>query len=514
MISMLGVWVQTVAAAWMMTSLTDSKQMVALIQSSIHLPMMAFSFLSGVIADSFDRRNVMLFAQAFGMIAAGSLFISAYTEILTPWSLLALSFLVGAGMAMHSPSWQSSIVDIIGNRESLPAAVGLNSMGTNVVRSIGPALGGFLVAAVGTAAAFLFNALTYVFVIAALLIWKSPQRKTKLPREPIVIAVNNGLRYVLMSPNIQRLQLRGFVFGMAAVSANALLPIIVRTELQQTATFFGFLLGCFGFGAVGAALLNPRLRQKFESETIVRMACVATGLALLAIALVPHPAVLSVAQLAAGASWVMALNLFNVTIQLSTPRWVVGRALSLYNTCTFAGMGLGAYIWGTIAAASSSSMALICAAGVVSIGALIGLFLPLPKYGVDNLEPLNRFKEPLIELDITPRSGPIVITLDYEVDQAKVEEFLSIMSERRRMHLRDGAYNWALMRDIENPQHWTERFCVPTWLEYVRHNERRTIADGELGSALRKLINGKPVIRRQVERQTVTSPEALPDEFH
>ncbi|ASM74682.1 MULTISPECIES: MFS transporter [Roseobacteraceae] len=496
--------VQAVGAAWLMTSLSDSQNMVALVQGSVALPIMIFSLLAGVFADNFDRRRVMLIAQAFMFVVSVILTFMAFEGWLSPWLLLAFTFLIGCGTALHNPSWQATMGDIV-SREELPSAVSLNSMGFNLMRSVGPAAGGAIVALAGAAAAFAVNALSYVAILTALLRWKAPIRDTRLPREPMGSAFSAGLRYVAMSPNLLRVILRGFWFGLAAIALLALLPVVVRETLEATAFIYGVMLGCFGMGAVAGALTNASLRVQFTNETIARGAFIGFALSCVVLALSKQPIVSGAALMLAGACWVLALSMFNVTIQLSTPRWVVGRVIALYQTGTFGGMAAGSLIWGAMAEQAGSEYALLTASGLLVIGALIGLQMPLPEFSGLNLDPLNRFKEPSTRFDLSYRSGPVMVMVDYEIAQADVPEFLAAMSLRRRVRIRDGAQQWALLRDLHQPEHWSESYHVPTWGEYVRHNERRTNADAELSDRIRVLHRGSeaPAVHRMIEHQVV-----------
>ncbi|MFX0546662.1 MFS transporter [Roseovarius sp. S1116L3] len=508
--------VQAVGAAWMMTSLTDSQSMVALVQSSVTLPIMIFSLLAGVFADNFDRRKVMLIAQSFMLAVSVVLAILAYEGWLSPWLLLGFTFLIGCGTALHNPSWQASMGDIV-SREELSAAVSLNSMGFNLMRSIGPAAGGAIVAIAGAAAAFTVNALSYVGIITALWLWRPATPQRRLPRERMGSAFSAGLRYVAMSPNLMKVILRGFVFGLSAVATLALLPLIVKDLLSGGAFVYGVMLGCFGLGAVGGALMNARLRARFQNERITQAAFVAFAVSSITLALSRHYVFSGAALLLAGGSWVLALSLFNVTIQLSTPRWVVGRALSLYQTGVFGGMAGGSWAWGAIAEMSGPDTAMLVAAVLLLVGAVIGRMIPLPDSTELNLNPLNAFTEPSLRLNLKQRSGPIMIMIDYEIAQEDVTDFLAVMNARRRIRIRDGAQQWALLRDLENPDVWTETYHVPTWVEYVRHHERRTQADAESYQRLLKLHRGaeKPKVHRMIERQTVllyddTPPKEAP----
>ncbi|HSG56162.1 MAG TPA: MFS transporter, partial [Paracoccaceae bacterium] len=306
--------------------------------------------------------------------------------------------------------------------------------------------------------------------------------------------------------------LRGFLFGLSAIAVLALLPLIVRDLLQGGALAYGVMLGCFGFGAIGGAFSSGRLREKFNNEIIVRGAFVVFALGALSLGISRTLWVSGGILMLCGASWVLALSLFNVTVQLSTPRWVVGRALAMYQTATFGGMAAGSALWGSVAETQGSPVALTLSCGFLLAGALVGLRLPLPEFEKLNLDPLDRFHEPPLRLEVKPRSGPIMVMVDYEIAQHDVPAFLAAMALRRRIRIRDGARQWALLRDLENPDIWTETYHVPTWVEYVRHNQRRTQSDAEVSDTLRRLHKGAelPRVHRMIERQTVPLRDDTP----
>nr|WP_246828204.1 MFS transporter [Rhizobium redzepovicii] len=431
--------IQAVGAAWMMTTITASEDMVALVQTSTALPIMLFSLISGALADNYDRRRVMLTAQCLMLTVSALLTVTALLGWITPWLLLFFTFLIGCGTALNNPSWQASVGDMV-PRADLPGAVTLNSMGFNITRSVGPAIGGVIVAAAGAAAAFAVNTVSYLALIYALLRWRPSTPVSTLPREALGSAIFAGLRYVSMSPNLEKV-----LAVIAAFSPSAVLT--------------------------------------------------------------------SAGLLVSGACWVSALSLFNTIVQLSTPRWVVGRALSLYQTVTFGGIAGGSWLWGVAADRYGVADALLMSSVVMLLGIVIGLRFSMPAFASLNLDPLNRFTEPALSLDITPRSGPIVIQVDYEIGDDDLAEFMQLMGERRRIRIRDGARNWALMRDLENPGLWTETYHTPTWVEYIRHNQRRTQADAENTDRLRALHRGEgPLhVHRMIERQAIP-PDT--DVFH
>ncbi|MFU0505459.1 MFS transporter [Pseudaminobacter sp. NGMCC 1.201702] len=493
--------IQTVGAAWMMTSIATSSDMVALVQASTSLPIMLFSLASGAIADSFDRRRIMLAAQTFLLIVSALLTLFAYLGFITPWLLLTFTFLIGCGTALNNPSWQASVGDMV-PRADMPAAVALNSMGFNATRSVGPAIGGVIVAAAGAAAAFAVNTLSYVPLIFVLFRWKPKLPESTLPRETLGAAMTAGIRYVAMSPDIGKVLLRSFSFGLTASAILALLPLIARDLVHGGPLTYGVMLGAFGVGAVGGALSSSRIRRVLSGETMVRVAFLGFAFCAGIAALSSSAWLSSIGLLIGGACWVLALSHFNVTVQMSTPRWVVGRALSIYQTATFGGIALGSWLWGLTAETYGADVALIAAAVAMLGGAAIGLVISLPPHPELNLDPLNRWTEPHLSLDLKPRSGPISISIEYVIKEDDVPAFMEAMAERRRVRRRDGARNWTLVRDLGDPQLWTESYQTPTWLEYIRHNKRATHADAIVGERLRALHSGTepPRVRRMIER--------------
>lgn len=271
LVSNFGGLIQGVGAAWMMTTIATSSYQVALVQASTTLPIMLFALVAGAIADSFNRRKVMLVAQTFMLVVSALLTLFTWFGLITPWTLLAFTFLIDSGTALNSPSWQASVGDMV-PRSKVPAAVALNSMGFNLTRSVGPAIGGVIVAAAGAAAAFAANALSYIGLIIVLFRWKPEIPAQTLPRETLGAAMGAGLRYVAMSPNIGKVLVRGSAFGFSAGAVLALLPLVARDVVKGDALTYGIMLGAFGIGAVGGALISVRLRQLLSSETMVRMA--------------------------------------------------------------------------------------------------------------------------------------------------------------------------------------------------------------------------------------------------
>ncbi|WP_455475067.1 MFS transporter [Bartonella sp. B30(2025)] len=504
LISNLGGLIQNVGAGWLMALISSSHSMVGLVQSATVLPLVVFSLIAGALADNYNRRRIMLCAQIIMMVLSINLAILSYLELLTPWLLLFFTFLIGSGNAFHNPSWQATMGDIV-SRKNIAAAVSLNSVGFNLMRSIGPAIGGSIIAILGITAAFLFNAISYIFLIGVLFLWKPNYKRNPLPRERFLGAIGDGLRYVAMSPNLLSIMVRAFLFGVGAVSILALLPIIAHDTLGGNAVLYGTLLGCFGLGAIVAGVINAIVRYYFRSETIVVSSFIGFAFSCIFLA-ISHSLIIShVVLFPAGLCWVLALSLFNTSVQLSTPRWVVARALSLYQTASFGGMAIGSAIWGAVADGYSPTIALSVCALFLVFGALAGIKFKIQEIPQIDLDPLDHFREPELLLDLKAQSGPIMIMIDYQIHENDLEEFFEVMTRRRHIRLRDGARQWVLLRNLEQPDCWTEAYHMPTWVDYLRHNHRRTKADAEVNKHLHRLNyapNGIKV-HRMIERQTI-----------
>ena len=507
LVSNFGSLIQSVGASWLMTSLAASPQLIALVSAATTLPLMLLSLPAGAIADNLDRRRVMLGAQIFMLVVSALLAAFAWAGWLTPWSLLAFTFLIGCGSALNGPAWQASVGDMV-PRAALPGAVVLNSMGFNIARSVGPAVGGAIVAALGAAAAFLVNAVSYLGLIAVLARWRPVYPPQTLPPERMGTAMAAGVRYVWMSPGLKTVMLRAAVFGLAASAIPALMPLIARDLIGGGPLTYGLLLGAFGIGAIGGALSSTRLRGQFAPEQVVRVAMGAMTVGALVAATSRALPLTWAGLLLAGAGWVLALSTFNVSVQLSTPRWVVARAIAIYQVAAFGGMAIGSWLFGLVAEIDGVSTGLIAAALTQLVGLALGFAMPLPAIADQDLA-LREWIAPETELPVEPQSGPIIVTIEYRIRAADIPLFLAAMDERKRIRRRDGARHWTLLRDLMDPGLWVERYQVATWLDYVRHNQRRTHADAENSQAIHALHQGDPpIVHRRIERQTRANPEA------
>lgn len=507
LISSFGMMIQAVGASWLMVSLSGAETDVALVQSATTLPIALLALPAGALADSYDRRAVMLVSQVTMLAFSCLLALWALLGWLSPTLLLAFTFLIGCGMALNTPSWQASVGDMV-PRQALPSAVAFNSMQFNIARSLAPAIGGAVVASMGAAVAFVLNALSYTWLIVVLIRWKVRKRADPLPRERLGTAIGAGVRYIAMSPAMRTILARAIFFGGSAASMSALMPIVARDLLGGGALTYGLLLGAFGFGSVASALYSRRARSRFSTEVTVRLGVlmVAAGSGTMAIS---GSIVITLAGCAIGGfGWLLVLSTLNASMQLGSPRWVVGRAVASYQMVVFAGLAGGAWAFGALAQAEGVRFALGAAAALQLANLALGFIARLPQMGEENMDQTERWEVPETQVPVEPRSGPIVISISYRIAPSNIIAFLNAMNERRRIRIRDGARHWALLRDLGDEYVWKERYQVPNWADYIRHNQRRTHADSVNSQALMNLHEGSwpPPVTRMIERQTTAWP--------
>jgi len=418
--------------------------------------------------------------------------------------LLTLTFLLGCGVALYGPAWQSSVGEQV-PRTDLPSAVALNSLSFNIARTAGPAIGGIIVAKAGPPAAFLINAFSYVGLIVVLTLWRRPRPAPFLPPENMLMAMGAGIRYTRLSPEIRTVLIRGVVFGILGSSIWALMPLIARDLIGGDAVTYGVLLGSFGIGAVLGALGSTSLRRRYSNEVIVRWSTVGFGIGSILTSMSAWHALSMPALMLGGASWVLALSTFNVTVQTSSPRWVVGRTVAIYQMVTFGGLAIGSWLSGVVAREFGLSRCLLATGVMMVVSVLIGRRLPLRQPEGLNLDPSRTFSsENRAQLDRLIDTGPVVVTVEYRIAVDDAEDFRLAMHEVKRIRRRDGAKRWSLMQDMAAPEIWIERYHSPNWVEHLRRHHRFTVSDLEIERKALDFHEGPepPAIRHLIERRT------------
>jgi len=471
-----GIWMQTVGAAWLITSLTPSALLVALMQTAASLPIFLVGLLAGALADVVDRRKLLLVTVAWMLIVALALGVLTLAGLMSAWTLLALTFLLGLGGALNAPAWLAIVPEVV-EREELPSAVALHSAGFNVARAVGPALGGLVVAAGGPGAAFLLNAAFFLAVLVVIYRWRRAHIPSDAPPEDMLGATAAGLRYVRHAPALQAVLMRTGVFTLGASALWALLPVVARRQLGLDATGYGIILGSLGFGAVGCALLLPRLRRSLSIDTLTAAATLVFAGATLALAYLRFMPLLVACMMAGGMAWLAILSSLTVAAQTASSGWVRARAVGIYLLVFQGVMATGSFAWGALAEQWGNGTALSVAALALVCGLAVTRRWPLHVVQGLDLTPSGHWPDPTLAIIPDPEDGPVLITVEYRVPAERASDFLEAMDEMRIFRRREGAVRWDLFRDLADPDRYLETFVVVSWAEHLRQHTRVTVED-------------------------------------
>jgi MFS family permease/quinol monooxygenase YgiN len=478
LVSSIGTWMHDVGAGWLMTSLSPSPTMVALVQAAGSFPVMLLAMPAGALADIIDRRRLLIAAQYYFMAVIFALALLTWLGLTTPWLLLGFTFAVGIGTALSMPAWSAIVPEIVPPAD-LPAAVALNSVAINISRAIGPAIAGVLVAAVGPWLVFALDALSCIGILVVLLAWRHEPRKSALPAERFVSAIRVGLRFVTHTRALQGVLIRGIAFFVFASATWSLFPLIVRQQLGRGPEVYGFLLTCIGAGAVAGAMFLPRVRAKVSRDALVAGASILYALAALALGHVQQIALLAVAMLATGVAWISILSSLQVAAQLTLPAWVRARGLAAFIVVFMGGMGLGSILWGQVASVVGIPAALTAAA----IGMIVAVGLTwrfkLGHRQAPDFTPSLDWAAPVLAEDPALDGGPVLVTIHYQVQPGKRAEFVAAMQDVREMRRRNGAFFWGLFHDSADPARYVETFMDESWVDHLRQHERVSVADRE-----------------------------------
>jgi MFS family permease len=477
-VSNVGSWMQDVGAGWLMTELSSSPSLVALVEAADSFPMMLLALPAGALADIVDRRRLLIAIQVYLLAVAGTLGILTLLGVTTAWLLLGFTFALGVGGALMMPAWSAIVADLV-RTEELPSAVALNSVAINASRAIGPAIAGVLVAAVGPWLVFILNALSYIGIVAVLVHWRREHHKSTLPAERFLSAIRVGMRFVMHAPALKVVLIRGGAFFLFASATWSLFPLIVRRELQRGPEVYGLLLTCIGIGAVAGAMVLPRIRAKLSRDVVVAGASALYALAALALAYEQNLALLAIAMLATGMAWISILSALQVSAQMTLPPWVRARGLAAFMVVFMAGMALGSIVWGQVATHIGIPAALTIAAVAMVLGIAATWKFKLGAHQVLDFRPATDFPAPVLA-EMPEPDVSVLVTITYQIQADKREEFVAAMQHVREMRRRNGAYFWQLFHDPENPARFVETFMDESWMEHLRQHERASVADREI----------------------------------
>lgn len=484
-VSNIGTWMYAAAAGWQMTVLDPSPRMVSLVQAVSTLPIFLFALPAGALADIVDRRKLLIIVQSLLMGIVFMLAVLTLFDRVTPVMLLAFTFATGLGAALVAPAWQAIVPDLVPRRD-LQAAIALNSVGINVSRAVGPALAGVLIAWLGIASPYFVDAVSFLGVIAVLVLWRRRLEATELPAEHFVGAMRAGMRYARDSGPLRSTLIRAAAFFFFASGYWALLPLVAKERLADGSLLYSLLLTCLGVGAVVGAFALPQVRRAIGPDRMVAFGTLITAAAVLALALVREAVVVATACLALGVGWIAVLSSLNVAAQVALPAWVKARGLSIYLVAFFGAMTLGSVFWGQVADSLGISVSLLVSAAGLIVASIAVRRWRLPAGDGSDFVPSMHWPAPILADGHQTDRGPVMTTVEYTIDARESDEFLSAMHELAGARRRNGAFAWGLFEDAEEPGRYLEYFLEASWLEHLRHHRRVTEADRTLQERVRR----------------------------
>lgn len=471
-----GNWMQIAGAAWLMTSLTASPLLVALMQTATSLPVFLVGLPAGALADIVDRRKLLLATQSWNLLAALTMGLLTLAGLMSAWTLLAFTFLMGLGTALTGPAWQALLPELV-EREDLQSAVALNAGGFHAAQAVGPALGGLVVGTAGPGAAFLLNAASLLDMLRAIYRWRPARTVSDLPPEDMLGASLAGMRYVRDAPALQAVLVRIGAFTLGASALWSLLPVVARRELGLDPTGYGIVLGSLGAGAVCGVLLLPRLRRALSLDRLTAAATLVFAGATLAAAYLRFAPLVVLTTAAGGLAWLTVMSCVGFAAQIAVPAWVRARALSVYLLVFQGLLAAGSLAWGALAQQFGTATALTLAAVALAGGLAATGRWPLHQVQRLDLNPSGHWPGPQVAITPELEDGPVLVTVEYRVPTERADEFLAAMDAMRRFRRREGAIRWDLFHDLGDPDRYLETFLVTSWAEHMRQHTRVTVED-------------------------------------
>jgi MFS family permease len=488
---------QVMAASWLMVELTGSSFLAALVQTAVFLPMFLLALPAGVLADTTDRRRLILNSLAVQAAVVVLLALLAMVGWAGPALLLLFTFAAGCCTALLSPAWNTTVADAV-PREDMPQAITAMSIAWNSARALGPSMAGFLFAAAGAGWVFAAAAAGVLAMVQAVRRWPPrPHAKTRLPAERLWGGTLAALRYARYSRVILAQLLRTIAYSASGSALWALLPAIAAQQLQMGATGFGFLMGCLGTGAVAAGLVLGKVRAVMGLERLVAAGCAVFAAAMVVTAFVRIPAVVFIALALGGAAWMSVMATFNTATQSSAPPWVRSRAAALHTVSALGSFALGSALWGAVSGVAGLPATLSLAALIMIGGVFLARWLPLRMGEVHEVTPGAAWEELYVKDEPRPDDGPVSVEVSYRIRDGEAEEFLYAVTLLRDARRRDGATLWRVYRDLGDPSRYVERFIVASWADFLHQRARATVADKELEARVREFVRPGEVVTTQ-----------------
>jgi MFS family permease len=474
-------WMNDVAAAWLMTTLTTSATLVAMVQTASSLPVFLLGLPSGALADLVDRRRLFLLTQVWVAANAALLYAASLFGALSANLLLVLVFVNGIGLAIRWPVYAAILPELV-SRAELGSALALNGVAVNMSRVVGPLVAGVIIASAGTGYVFALNFVLSLGCAAVLFLWKRPEKPPSvLPGERFLGAMRLGWQYVRESRRMSDALVLTGAFFMHATALMALTPLVAQ-RLGGGAGTYTLLLASLGLGAVVAATQIPKLRARWNRDQVALGGSIVMALATAVVALAPSAWVAAPAMFVGGTAWITVANSLTISAQLALPDWVRARGMAIYQMAIMGGSAGGALLWGRIAESTSVPWSLALAAASMLATLLLTRGRVLEGEAEEDHTPTHPFPEPVPAIPLEVDDGPVMVTLEYLIDPARAREFESMMAESRSARLRQGAVSWGLFEDVQVPGRFIEYFACDSWADYLRRFDRFTAMDQRMQS--------------------------------
>ncbi len=499
LVSNVGAWMYSAASGWLMTSLNPDPLIVALVQAANTFPIFLLALPAGAFADIFDKRKYLIVVESLYTAVSAVYAAIVWLGLATPGNLLLFTLLIGGAGALTAPAWQA-VVPLLVAKDDLSAGIAANSVGVNISRALGPALGGAAISAFGIVAPFLANAIANLSIVGSLLWWREPRRRRMLlPAERFGSAIWTGLRYARHNRHLRATLVRAIGFFLFASAYWALLPLVARQQVAGGPSLYGILLGAIGAGAVGGAFFLPWLKARLGPDRVMAVGALGQALTMALYGIAHEPAIALIASFIAGASWIAALAMLSVSAQVALPDWVRARGLALYTTAFFGCLTLGSAVWGEVAEWVGLSVAhFLAAAGAVAAIPLTWRWKLQTGAGVD-LSPSMHWPMPSTAQNIAHDRGPVLVTVEYHISPRNRASFLKAIARLEHQRRRDGAYAWGIFEDAAEEGRILETFLVESWMEHLRQHERVTNADRVVQEAVRRFhVHGAPKVTHYI----------------
>jgi MFS family permease/quinol monooxygenase YgiN len=493
-VSNVGGWMYSAASSWLMTSLDAKPLTVSLVQAADALPMFLFAVPAGALADIIDKRRFIIVLEILITLVSAIFAVLVSADLVSPATLLLFTFLISVFAALEAPAWQSIVPQLV-PKEDLAPAIAANSVGINISRAIGPAIGGVIIIAFGIAAPFWLNAISNLGVIGVLLWWRSPQKHMdSMPAERFASAIRTGFRYARHNRYLRATLVRAVGFFLFASAYWALLPLVARNQIAGGPELYGALLGAIGIGAVGGAFVLPWLKARIGVDMLVAAGEIGTAVTLVLFGLAREPILALSASLTAGVSWIAVLASLNISAQYSLPDWVRGRGLATYVAVFFGTLTIRSVLWGQVAGMLGLPLTHFIAAG----GALLAIPTTwrwkLHAGRGPDLTPSMHWPMPIVARRVEDDRGPVLVTVEYRIAPGDRDAFLTVLERLAHERRRDGAYSWGVFEDAAEEGRFLETFFVESWLEHLRQHKRVTKADRVLQERMHRFVRGKPKV--------------------